>query len=78
MPGSINIADNIREVWTSDNGSMAQETALSRWPKTVQNVADDIKRHAVRAGGEAQAESSAIVDAILAMREDILKDRPLT
>lgn len=77
MPGSIDLAEGIRQVWTSDIGSMAQETAVSRWPKTVQNIADDVRRHAVIAGGDMQAEAPVIVDAVLAMGEDILKDRPL-
>ncbi|KAF5982071.1 DUF89 domain-containing protein [Fusarium coicis] len=32
-----------RSVWTSDNGSMAQETAKSRWPKLVQGMIDDVR-----------------------------------
>ncbi|PNP76161.1 hypothetical protein FNYG_10450 [Fusarium nygamai] len=31
-----------RSVWTSDDGSMAQETAKSRWPKLVQGMIDDV------------------------------------
>ncbi|KAF4498376.1 DUF89 domain [Fusarium agapanthi] len=32
-----------RSVWTSDDGSMAQETAKSRWPKLVQGMVDDVR-----------------------------------
>ncbi|KAF5570435.1 DUF89 domain-containing protein [Fusarium pseudoanthophilum] len=33
---------NPRSVWTSDDGSMAKETAKSRWPKLVQGMIDDV------------------------------------
>lgn len=29
-------------VWTSDPGTMAQETAKSRWPRLVQGMVDDV------------------------------------
>ncbi|KAF5707594.1 DUF89 domain-containing protein [Fusarium mundagurra] len=32
-----------RSVWTSDDGSMAQDTAKSRWPKLVQDMIDDVR-----------------------------------
>ncbi|KAH7142949.1 hypothetical protein B0J13DRAFT_636779 [Dactylonectria estremocensis] len=32
----------VPSVWTSDQGTMAQETAKSRWPKLVQGMIDDV------------------------------------
>lgn len=44
MPSSTRPAGQIREVWTSDSGSMAKETAASRWPKIVQDMIEDIEQ----------------------------------
>ena len=33
-----------REVWTSEKGSMARETAITRWPGIVQNMIDDVEQ----------------------------------
>jgi hypothetical protein len=39
-------ADGIRPVWTNDAGSMAADTAKTRWPKTVQNMVEDVEQSA--------------------------------
>ena len=33
----------IRSVWTSHEGTMAQETAAHRWPKIIRGMIDDIQ-----------------------------------
>ncbi|RGP79407.1 hypothetical protein FLONG3_2462 [Fusarium longipes] len=35
-------SESVKSVWTSDEGTMAKETAQSRWPKLVQNMIDDV------------------------------------
>ena len=35
---------SVRPVWTSDAGSMAADTAKTRWPKTVQNMVEDMEQ----------------------------------
>jgi hypothetical protein len=42
MP-SATYPDPPTEVWTSEEGSMARETARTRWPKIVQNMVDDLE-----------------------------------
>lgn len=34
--------EDVKSVWTSDEGTMARETAISRWPRLVQNMIDDV------------------------------------
>jgi hypothetical protein len=34
--------EHVKSVWTSDEGTMAKETAETRWPKLVQNMIDDV------------------------------------
>jgi hypothetical protein len=34
--------DSVRPVWTNDARSMAADTAKTRWPKTVQNMVEDM------------------------------------
>ncbi|KAK3297931.1 uncharacterized protein B0H64DRAFT_320441 [Chaetomium fimeti] len=43
MP-SATCPETLREVWTSERGSMAHETATTRWPKIVQNMVDDLEQ----------------------------------
>lgn len=41
---SIFYSKGPREVWTSEKGSMASETARTRWPKIVQGMIDDVQQ----------------------------------
>ncbi|KEF52422.1 uncharacterized protein A1O9_11663 [Exophiala aquamarina CBS 119918] len=40
MPSST--TPEIRQVWTSDPGTMANETAVMRWPRIIQNIVKDV------------------------------------
>jgi len=69
---------NPRSVWTSDDGSMAQETAKFRWPKLVEGMIHD-----VRATRSQLVTSSAYDEIILIerslgrLKEEINNDAPL-
>ncbi|KAL2005218.1 hypothetical protein VTN00DRAFT_2428 [Thermoascus crustaceus] len=78
MHSTINRADQIREVWTSDENTMAQQTAASRWPKIVQGTIDDIGKTAT-AANEAQklAESVAIQNSLKEIKNDMEQNKPL-
>lgn len=68
-----------RPVWTSDKGSMAQETANSRWPKIVSGMIDDVEVE-IAAWKDClprRAEGRAIVFRLHVLKEDIENDTVL-
>lgn len=61
-----------RSVWTSDHGSMAHETAKSRWPKIVQGMIDDVRvTGAELAPSHALDEINSIERSLRRLREEI-------
>lgn len=65
-------------VWTSDRGTMAQETAKSRWPTLVQGMIDDV----CITGAElhpslALEEIKSIQGKLQRLREEIISDDKL-
>lgn len=78
MNSTINRADQVREVWTSDEGTMAQQTAASRWPKIVQGMIDDFGEKATTASdAQKLAESIAIQISRKEIKNDMEQNKPL-
>ncbi|KAH1486704.1 hypothetical protein LV164_008413 [Aspergillus fumigatus] len=73
-------AEEVRAVWTSDKGSMAQQTAETRWAKIIQGVIDDIGETAGAqdVGCQKRAESIAIQIALKDIKTGIEQNKPLT
>lgn len=69
--------EKVRAVWTSDKGSMAQQTAVTRWPKIIQGTIDDVGETAADLDKEKQAESISIRIALKEIRNEIEQDKPL-
>lgn len=71
--------EQARPVWTSDEGTMAQDTAASRWPRIVQDMVDDLEESIAEAADRpaAQAERASIRDALVALRDEIARDAAL-
>lgn len=68
-----------RPVWTSDEGTMAQETAKSRWPKIVSGIIDDVELE-IEASKNClpqRAEGRAIVHHLHTLKKDIESDAAL-
>jgi len=66
------------EVWTSEEGSMARETALARWPKIVQDMVDDVEATFQRSDiPEGIAEGRRIQATLRIMKREIMQDKPL-
>ena len=78
MPGSISLADQVQEVWTSDDGSMARDTATNRWPKIVQGMVDDVVETAVESSNAAQREEAVAIQAALKeIKNEMLQNKVL-
>ena len=78
MPPSIRLEDQVQEVWTSSEGSMAKQTAATRWPKIVQGMIDDVwDTMAQMSPGPQRAAGSKIQRALHEIREGIEKDSAL-
>ncbi|KAH2595188.1 hypothetical protein KXV63_006342 [Aspergillus fumigatus] len=80
MPSATMNAEEVRAVWTSDKGSMAQQTAETRWAKIIQGVIDDIGETAGAqdVGCQKRAESIAIQIALKDIKTGIEQNKPLT
>ncbi|KAH3496993.1 hypothetical protein KXW24_002130 [Aspergillus fumigatus] len=80
MPSATMNAEEVRAVWTSDKGSMAQQTAEKRWAKIIQGVIDDIGETAGAqdVGCQKRAESIAIQIALKDIKTGIEQNKPLT
>ncbi|KAF4218910.1 hypothetical protein CNMCM8980_008304 [Aspergillus fumigatiaffinis] len=70
----------VRAVWTSDKGSMAKQTAETRWAKIIQGIIDDIGETAAAEDVDCQrrAESIAIQIALKDIKKGIEQNKPLT
>lgn len=64
-------------MWTSDEGSMARQTAVTRWPKIVEGIVDDVSLTSATSGTEKHAESSAIRIALEEIMHAIERNEPL-
>ncbi|KAB5536269.1 hypothetical protein GE09DRAFT_1006503, partial [Coniochaeta sp. 2T2.1] len=70
--------EGTREVWTSEEGSMARETAITRWPKIVQNMVDDVEESLGQFDNPAQIEEGRRIQATLRIiKNEIMQDKPL-
>lgn len=68
----------VPSVWTSDQGTMANETATSRWPKLVQGMIDDVCiTSAELPSSSALEEIKSIQRKLQEIREEILRDDTL-
>lgn len=70
----------VRAVWTSEKGSMAKQTAESRWPKIIQGTIDDVGKTAAAEDVDEQkrVEGIAIQIALKDMKKRIEQNEPLT
>lgn len=78
-PAAMNIKE-VRAVWTSEKGSMAKQTAESRWPKIIQGTIDDLGKTAAAEDVDEQkrAEGTAIQIVLKGIKTGIEQDKPLT
>lgn len=69
-----------RGVWTSDAGSMACETAKTRWPKIVKKMAETVETasRGAQPGSPEHVESENIRQNILAIRQEIIRNDGLS
>ncbi|KAH7310841.1 hypothetical protein B0I35DRAFT_514823 [Stachybotrys elegans] len=68
----------VPSVWTSDRGTMAQETAKSRWPKLVQGMIDDVCTTGAELGPTpALDEIKSIQGKLQKLKEEIIGDAEL-
>lgn len=76
---AMNIKE-VRAVWTSEKGSMAKQTAESRWPKIIQGTIDDLGKTAAAEDVDEQkrAEGTAIQIVLKGIKTGIEQDKPLT
>ncbi|KIW15106.1 hypothetical protein PV08_07893 [Exophiala spinifera] len=78
MPSATASVHPTTSVWTSDEGSMAQSTAATRWPKIVQDMIEDTGVSSrLSQSPEAKAESLAIQIALKDMKNEIIQNKPL-
>ncbi|EAQ93899.1 hypothetical protein CHGG_02134 [Chaetomium globosum CBS 148.51] len=66
-----------REVWTSEKGSMARETATTRWPKIVQNMVDDLEESFGQSDKEHVEEGRRIQATLRIIKGEIMQDNQL-
>jgi hypothetical protein len=80
MPSATMNAHEVRSVWTSDEGSMAKQTAEIRWAKIIQGTVEDMGETAAMENIDDQkrAESIAIQIALKNIKKEIQKDNALT
>lgn len=69
--------EEVRAVWTSDQGSMAHQTAVTRWPKIVQGTVDDVDETAVSSDKNKRAEWATLRIALQEIIHEIERNEPL-
>ena len=72
LPDSI-----VRPIWTSDDGSMARETALTRWPRLVQGMIDDMTATANASIKPQQSELEEFITHLMSLKGEIMADAAL-
>lgn len=72
--------DIVRPVWTSDEGSMAQETARTRWERIVQDMVDSMGSSLARntLSQSKKSEGLEIQHQLHNLRQEIMNDDRLT
>lgn len=80
MPSATMSTKEVRAVWTFEKGSMAKQTAESRWPKIIQGTIDDLGKAATAEDVDKQkrAEGTAIQIALKDIKQGIEQNKPLT
>lgn len=78
MPSRIQPNAEVREAWTSDQGSMAQEAVQRVWPSIVQDMIDQVQQSASTKTKEEQKDAVTIVKSLSEMRSEMEQNRPLT
>jgi hypothetical protein len=73
-------AQSVRGVRTDDNGTMAYETARTRWPVTVQKMVEDCERSAdeTAQSDAAQAEMKELSNKLRDLKASIERDAKLS
>lgn len=68
-----------RPIWTSDERTMAQQTADSRWPKIVSGMIDDfgVEIAVSRNSPPRRDEGQEFVQQLIALKEAIINDAAL-
>lgn len=67
-----------REIWTSEEGSMAWATARTRWPKIVQGMVDDVQLStAASPSSKHSKEGHDIQSALQQLKNEILQNDAL-
>jgi len=79
MPAIITQREPAKEIWTSEKGSMARETAIKRWPGIVQNMIDDLGQTLAQPKLQKQQadEGQRIQAALRSFKDEISQDKPL-
>ena len=69
-----------RPVWTSDNGTMAQETAKTRWPRIVNDMVEDVQQTVREAELTSvnKEEGVQVISMLESLRDEISGDAPLS
>jgi damage-control phosphatase, subfamily III len=76
--GSQSDAESVRSVWTSDEGTMAKETAARRWPVIVQGMIDDVHLTCEKKNSESgETEGIQIASQLYHLKHDIMADAVL-
>jgi hypothetical protein len=67
-----------KEVWTSEEGSMARETAIKRWPDIVQKMIDDMEQSFGQSDVQEQIEEGRRIQATMRIiKNEIMQNKPL-
>lgn len=69
--------EEVRAVWTSDQGSMAHQTAVTRWPKIVEGTVDDVDETAASSDKDKRAEWATMRIALQEIMHEIERNEPL-
>lgn len=77
MPSATSPFKPVAAVWTSTEGSMAQQTAITRWPNIVQGMIDDVEKTAATAGPLQQDTARTIVLCLTKVKNEIIKDQAM-
>lgn len=65
-------------IWTSAEGSMAQATAKTRWPRIVKDMIHDIQQTVNKRRSERQVEQGAhIIEGLTRLRDDLESNQDL-
>ena len=75
MPGRTT-ETAVRQVWTSDEGTMAYETARKRWPRIVQDMVNDVALScsSLPNGSPERVEGASIQQQLASLKDDIVND----